>query len=354
MPSSCSCSRAARRPEKDAIAAPRHVLTLDSLFAQYRDSLPSNEDSTLYTERVHQNHFLRLMGEGREVEGIDFNAIQGYVDKRKQGYHLGKRFYGRVGPGTIGKELKTLGKLWNWGILRGIVNKPKPWVVKNLDMGREKKRERFRDFDEISEIIADGGLSAAEQLAHWRSLYLRGPEVADLLAHVESHATAPFVLPMFTLCALTGCRRSEAMRSLKRDFNFRVGIVTIREKKKDNSQEFTLRDVPMNAQLAKVMRAWFDAHPGGQFAICDENGERITIRSGRVDREFEDTLAGSKWAVMRGWHCLRHSFASILASKGIDQRIINKFMGHLDEKTVARYQHLYKETGQDAVNNLLT
>jgi hypothetical protein len=73
-----------RKAEKDAIAASRHVLTLDSLFTQYRDSLPSNEASTLYTETIHQNHFLRVMGEGRDVEGIEFNAIQEYVDKRKR------------------------------------------------------------------------------------------------------------------------------------------------------------------------------------------------------------------------------------------------------------------------------
>jgi hypothetical protein len=33
--------------------------------------------------------------------------------------------------------------------------------------------------------------------------------------------------------------------------------------------------------------------------------------------------------------------------------VINKLMGHLDEKTVARYQHLYRETGREAVEGLL-
>jgi site-specific recombinase XerD len=102
------------------------------------------------------------------------------------------------------------------------------------------------------------------------------------------------------------------------------------------------------------MRDWLGSHPGGQHLLADEDGQPITIRSGRLEREFAATLAGSKFNVMPGWHTLRHSFASILASKGIDQRVINKFLGHLDEKTVERYRHLYRETGRDAVETLLS
>jgi integrase len=158
---------------------------------------------------------------------------------------------------------------------------------------------------------------------------------------------------MFALCALTGCRRSEAIRILKHDVDFKTGNITIREKKRDHTQEFTTRDVPMNARLVSVLRACFETHPGGQHLICDDRGKPITIRSGRLDREFAATLRGSRFEVMPGWHTLRHSFASILASKGVDQRVINKFMGHLDEKTVERYRHLYRESGRDAVESLL-
>jgi integrase len=135
--------------------------------------------------------------------------------------------------------------------------------------------------------------------------------------------------------------------------NFKSGVVTIREKKKDHTQDYTTRDVHMNARLIPALRAWIKAHPGGQHLLCDESGKPITIRSGRLEREFDATLKGSKFAVIPGWHTLRHSFASILASKGIDQRVINKYMGHLDEKTVERYRHLYRETGREAVESLL-
>jgi hypothetical protein len=337
----------------DKIETPRPVLTVGGLFALYRESLPSNEASTLYTERIHEGHLTRLMGEGKAVGSISFADVQSYADSRKRGYGIGKKKFAPVGPSTINKELKTLGKVWNWGVHRGQVTGPKPWQSKNLDMGRAVKRERFRDFDEITEIIKDGGLSEKDQARYWACLYLRGPDLAELLDHVQAHASAPFVYPMFALCALTGCRRSEAIRCLKRDVNFKSGVVTIREKKKDHTQDYTTRDVHMNARLIPALRAWIKAHPGGQHLLCDESGKPITIRSGRLEREFDATLKGSKFAVIPGWHTLRHSFASILASKGIDQRVINKYMGHLDEKTVERYRHLYRETGREAVESLL-
>ena len=337
----------------EKIEAPKAVLTLASLFGLYRDSLPSNEASTLYTEGIHEGHLKRIMGDDKPAASITSAEIQSYADARKRGYRHEKREYKPVGPGTIVKELKTLGKVWNWGVHREHLAGSKPWQAKNLDMGRATKRERFRDFDEITEIITDGGLSEEEQSRYWACLYLRGSDVAQLLDHVQANASAGFAYPMFALCALTGCRRSEAIRTLKRDVDFKTGNVTIREKKRDHTQEYTTRDVPMNARLISALRAWVKVHPGGQYLICDDRGRPITIRSGRLDREFAASLVGSKFTIMPGWHTLRHSFASILASKGIDQRVINRFMGHLDEKTVERYRHLYRETGCDAVEGLL-
>src|SRR3712207_7642316 len=47
---------------------------------------------------------------------------------------------------------------------------------------------------------------------------------------------------------------------------------------------------------------------------------------------FKRTFAGSKWGVLRGWHVLRHSFISACASKGVDQRLIDEWVGHTTEE----------------------
>ena len=51
-----------------------------------------------------------------------------------------------------------------------------------------------------------------------------------------------------------------------------------------------------------------------------------------------------------GWHTLRHSFASICASRGIDQRLINAWMGHQTEEQQKRYQHLFPQQQRQAID----
>ena len=64
---------------------------------------------------------------------------------------------------------------------------------------------------------------------------------------------------------------------------------------------------------------------------------------------FKRTLAGSKWEKLRGWHVFRHSFCSNCAAKGIDQRIINAWVGHQTEEMVRRYRHLIPNQQQEAI-----
>ena len=56
---------------------------------------------------------------------------------------------------------------------------------------------------------------------------------------------------------------------------------------------------------------------------------------------------------MRGFHTLRHSVASILASKGVDQRYIDKIIGHHTEAMRQRYQHLFPKGVKQAIEQLL-
>jgi integrase len=60
-------------------------------------------------------------------------------------------------------------------------------------------------------------------------------------------------------------------------------------------------------------------------------------------------VAGSKWGVLHGWHLFRHSFCSNCAAKGIDQRIINAWVGHQTEDMVRRYRHLIPDQQQSAI-----
>ena len=53
-----------------------------------------------------------------------------------------------------------------------------------------------------------------------------------------------------------------------------------------------------------------------------------------------------------GFHTYRHSFASNLAARGVDQRIIDEFMGHQTEAMRKRYRHLYPSTQTQAIRSV--
>jgi integrase len=67
---------------------------------------------------------------------------------------------------------------------------------------------------------------------------------------------------------------------------------------------------------------------------------------------FDRALRVSKWNVLRGLHVFRHSFISAMASSGIDQRIIDSFVGHCTEEQRRRYAHLYPNVQQQAMQNV--
>jgi integrase len=67
---------------------------------------------------------------------------------------------------------------------------------------------------------------------------------------------------------------------------------------------------------------------------------------------FRRAVAGSKWEVMRGWHVLRHSFISALAAKGVDQRVIDEFVGHTTDEQRRRYRHLSPDVRRKAIGEV--
>jgi integrase len=100
------------------------------------------------------------------------------------------------------------------------------------------------------------------------------------------------------------------------------------------------------------MAGWFAEHPGGQYALCQDDGRPVSVAL--ATEHFGCTLAGSEtWRNVRGFHTFRHSFASILAMKGVDQRVIDAMMGHQTAEMRARYQHPFPQARRRAIDELL-
>jgi integrase len=111
------------------------------------------------------------------------------------------------------------------------------------------------------------------------------------------------------------------------------------------------------------MRDWLGDHPGGQYLFCLPAvvGRSKTRRSAPspVTRDeahdhFGRTLAGSKWEVLRGWHVFRHSFCSNCAAAGVDQRLIDAWVGHQTDEMRRRYRHLIPNQERQAIQTVFS
>jgi integrase len=205
----------------------------------------------------------------------------------------------------------------------------------------------FQTWNEIQRIIDRGGLTTAEERDLWDCLFLTTQQIAEVLEAVRGKATPPFLHLMFVFAAHTGARRSEMMRSRVEDFDFEGQTVQIREKKRDKTTRLTFRRVPMSSLLAEVFKDWFLRHPGGAYTLCRSPNKML--KQTFTTKSFRRCLNGTKWVRMRGFHVFRHFFASNLAAAGVDQRIIDEFMGHQTEAMRRRYRHLCPEQRRKAI-----
>lgn len=340
----------------------------------------SMEANSLATARMHLGHFERTLGDSFDLRKLTLADLQAHLGKRRKNGNP-RRKTARDRPtsaATLRLEVSTLRAAWNWAVLNGLVQGAFP--AKGLQYPKADEQPPFMTWEEVERRIRAGG----DPAELWDCLYLRKEEIGHLLAHVKEKATAPWLYPMVATAAYTGARRSELLRMEAADVDFEAATVLVREKKRSRKQR-TTRHVSLAPALAEVLREWLAVHPGGKYLFCQagmvarskkrsqttgHKGERtresslkgrlatvrkrseqaaVAVTRDEAHDHLKRTLAGSKWDVLRGYHVLRHSFISCLAAAGVDQRIIDDFVGHCSEEQRRRYRHLVPDLKQKAM-----
>jgi integrase len=337
------------------------------------------EANSLQTVAMHLNHFERTFGAKFPLQKLTLADLQRHVTERAKKKYRGKP----LSPVTLKKEMASLRAAWNWAASTGLVKGAFP--SKGLVYPKADERPPFMTRAEIERKLHNR-MTAKERAELWDCLYLTRPELDELLRFVRGQAAHPWIHPFFCFIGHTGCRRSEALRALVTDVDFAGGTVLIREKKRSRKQR-TTRRVPLTRFLARVLKDWLAVHPGGPALFCQEGevfrskkrsrttghqnakvrpsslrGRLATVRkrarppAGALTKDeahdhFKRTLAGSKWEVLRGYHLLRHTFISICASRGVDQRLIDEWVGHQTEEQRKRYRHLLPSTQRQAITS---
>jgi integrase len=370
--------RGGKPPEADVPAAPEPI-TFRRFKERYLEAHGGGamEENSLATVRMHLGHVERTLGERFPLASLATADLQRHIDHRRKAAFRGRP----LRPVTLRKEMASFRAAWNWAAHLGLVRGPFPG--RGLVYPKADEKLPFMTWPEVERKVTSA-MTEAERAGLWDCVYLRKGEIDELLVYAREHGTQPWVYPLLCAAAYTGARRSELLRIEVGDVNFDEGTLLIREKKRSRKQR-TTRHVSLAPSLKGVLRAWLAVHPGGRFLFCQDElvprskkrsrttghkGQRAraTTLGGRMGSvrarqrpglgaltkdeahdHFRRTLAGSKWSVLRGYHVLRHSFISCLAAAGVDQRIIDDFVGHQTDEQRRRYRHLYPDVKQRAI-----
>ncbi len=358
------------------VATEKH--TLATLRDRY---LETNQGSLEYHSlrgiKRHFGHLVKHFGPDYPIRELSLADLQTYVNKRAK--DKGRR--GKLLATTIKKEIVTLRTAWNWGVPMEIVEGKYPY--KGLRYTKEEEKPPFQTRSEIESQIP--GLAPEKVADLWAALYLTLPEVDELLAYTKRKAKHAWIYPMVATAAHTGARKAELLRMRISDVNFVTGVVSIHERKRTHGRR-TIRKIPLSATLAGVLKEWLAVHPGGSLLFAQsEIVERSKTRSRTTGHKaknrpttvagrkaaittrsvngptplteheahwhFKQTLSNSKWEVITGFHVLRHAFIGVCASKGIDQRFIDEWVGHCTEEQRKRYRHLAPSSQADALKS---
>lgn len=321
--------------------------TLREIVDRYLAALShgSVEANSLETFRMHLNHVLRKFGNKFIVQNLVAADLQDYLDTRVR--RKGKKAI-PLSCVTLQKELASFRACFNWAVQTGLLTGSFPNRGLRFPKGEDKRP--FMTWEDIERRVARGGLQPEEIKRLWDSLFLDLKQIDEFLAFVKTHGSREWMYPMVAAAAHTGARRSELVRLVVDDIDFQDKTILIHERKRVKGQR-TTRRVPLTPFLEQVFLEWFRGeHPGGRHVFCQaqKTGHRpmegevaIPITADDAGTHFVLTAQDSKWDVLRGWHLLRHSFASNLAAKGVDQRFIDEFMGHQTEAQRRRYRHLF-------------
>jgi integrase len=360
------------KPPDPVRAASQSALTLDALRAAYLDARAEKlEQTTLDGIELHFGHLLRILSAGRLVHELKHADLQAYVNARAKEWidpdvyrkrrlaklaATPKRAYVRTGArpkpaakprpkrhpsaATIRKEMISLRTAWNWA--RRALGLTEPFPGSQLEYRKTVEPLPFMTWEEAEQRIDAGD----EPETVWPCVYLQPGEIAELLEYVKSRPLSPCVYPILCFAAHTGARRSEIVRALPSDLNMTAGVVTIREKKRDKKR-LTTRQVPLTPFLRRVLAEWVTNRSRGRTLFCKADGMAITPREAM--NYFDRAVRLSKWNVLRGLHTFRHSFISALASRGVDQRIIDDIVGHQTDEQRCRYRHLYPDVKHKAI-----
>ena len=164
------------------------------------------------------------------------------------------------------------------------------------------------------------------------------------------------------LCLYTGLRIGELLSLTWDDVDLQKGIITVSKSCHDSWEngkyvkvidtpktDFSERIIPIPKQLLIRLRE-YKKSSSGNYVVCGERVHGAQVRS--YQKSFELLLKRLKLP-HKGFHSLRHTFATRALECGMDIKTLSEILGHKNPTiTLKRYAHSMLEHKTEMMNRL--
>jgi len=325
----------------------RPVPTFGSAVQEFLENLGHLAESNRYTVGVHLRNLRKTLARKKDapLDRVERRDLEAYLQARlKERAHT-----------TVSKERDTVVDFFLWAVACGYLATSPAADLTRVKAGGDPPP--FRTAQEIEAVVNRGGLSESESWGLWRCLYLTPAEIGEVLRLVRERARHDVSFLLHALAAYTGARRGELLRLRWGDIEFDQDSLVARSKKQSRQAVETKRRIDLHPELKDILLDWQKRRPRGQFVACDADSlDPLTPKE--ANQRFWQPLRGTPWCPSSrknlfkiNFNRYRHSFASNLAAAGVDQRVIDEFMGHQTEPMRKRYRHLFPKTRRSAIES---
>lgn len=190
--------------------------------------------------------------------------------------------------------------------------------------------------------------------------YLKGCHTEEDRLRAVIKAEYPEHLAEFEVGLATGMRRSEQYRATWPNVDLEHHVLRVPRSKHGETRYVALNSAAM--AVLEFLKPPAEDEEGAQVEEGDSpegDAAEYVFRSMRGGKPLTGNRHWFEDAVEKAgirdftWHCLRHTFGSRLAGRGVDLRKIQELMGHKTLAVTVRYTHLSQPDLLAAVEQLV-